>query len=62
MYFWSFILENKMVIKCFAFNNGVLHWDLHFIQAIQWELESLMTFMDTIHGFRFRGIGEDKIC
>ena len=21
-----------------------------------------MTFMDTIHGFRFRGIGEDKIC
>ena len=45
------------------FTNGVLHWDLHFAQAIQdWELESIMTFMDTIYGFRFRGIGEDKMC
>ena len=45
------------------FTNEVLHQDLHFVQAIQdWELESLMTFMDTIYSFRFRGIGEDKMC
>ena len=26
------------------------------------ELESLMTFMDTIYGIVIRGIGEDKMC
>ena len=45
------------------FTNGVLHWDLHIVWAIQdWELESLMTFMDTIYGLGIRGIGEDKMC
>ena len=45
------------------FTNGVLHWDLHIVWAIQdWELESLMTFMDTIYGLGIRGIGKDKMC
>ena len=44
------------------FTNGVLHRDLQFVQAIQnWELESLMNFMDIIYGMVIKGIGEDKM-
>ena len=62
-YFGYVIIRRASVADLMQFTNGVLHWDLHFAQAIQdWELESIMTFMDTIYGFRFRGIGEDKMC
>ena len=38
------------------------YWDLNFVQAIQdWELESLMTFMDTIYGLGIRVTGENKM-
>ena len=61
--FWICHNKEASVADLMQFTNGVLHWDLHFAQAIQdWELESMMTFMDTIYGFRFRGIGEDKMC
>ncbi|XP_065624091.1 galacturonokinase [Quercus suber] len=50
------------VVDLMQFTNGVLHWDLHIVWAIQdWELESLMTFMDIIYGLGIRGIGEDKM-
>lgn len=33
------------------------------MRAVQdWELESLMTFMDTIYGTPIRGIEENKMC
>ena len=44
------------------FTNGVLHRDLQFVRAIQnWELESLMNFMDIIYGMVIKWIGEDKM-
>jgi len=45
------ICRNKEagVADLMQFANGILHWDLHFVQPIQdWELESLMTLMDII--------------
>ena len=38
------------------------YWDLNFVRAIQdWELESLMTFMDTIYDLGIRVTGENKM-
>ena len=38
------------------------YWALNFVRAIQdWELESLMTFMDTIYGLGIRVTGENKM-
>ena len=45
------------------FPNGVLYWDLEFLQAIQdWELESLSIFLNVIYGVLLRSISENKMC
>uniref|UniRef100_A0A7N2M3X4 ELMO domain-containing protein n=1 Tax=Quercus lobata TaxID=97700 RepID=A0A7N2M3X4_QUELO len=55
--------KDASVADFMHFTNVVLHWDLHFVRAIQdWELESLMTFMCAIYDSEIRGIGKDKIC
>uniref|UniRef100_A0A7N2KU95 Uncharacterized protein n=1 Tax=Quercus lobata TaxID=97700 RepID=A0A7N2KU95_QUELO len=49
--------KDASVADSMHFTNGVLHWDLHFEQAIQdWELESLMTFMTTIYDSEIGGL------
>lgn len=61
--FWVCSNKEASIADLMQFTNGVLHWDLHIVWAIQdWKLESLMTFMDTIYGLGIRGIGENKMC
>ena len=43
------------------FTNGVLHRDVHFLRVVHdWELEALLSFMDTIYGTFLRGLGRIK--
>ena len=45
------------------FPNGVLLWDLEFLQEIHdRESKLLSVFWDVIYGVSLRGIGEDKMC
>ena len=54
--------KDASVADFMHFTNVVLHWDLHFVRAIQdWELQSLMTFMGAIYDSEIRGIGKDKM-
>ena len=55
--------EEAYVADLMKFSNGVLHWDLSFIRAIQdWEFDSLSNFMESIYGVSLRRVGKDKIC
>ena len=50
------------VAEPMKFTNGVLHWDVSFFRAIHnWELEAMLSFMDTIYGTSIKGIEEDKM-
>lgn len=42
--------------------NGVIAWDLSFIRLQDWELESLVVFMDLMYSSIVRDSGDDKIC
>ena len=54
--------KEASVADLMKFNNGVLHWDVSFFRAIHdWELEALLSFMDTIYGSSIRVISEDKM-
>lgn len=45
------------------FDNGFLHSDLNFSRTVHdWELESLLSFMNVIYSISMRGNGEDKFC
>ena len=45
------------------FPNGVLFWDLEFLQEIHdRESDSLFALWNVIYGVSLRGIGEDKMC
>ena len=45
------------------YTHGVLHWDVNFIRVVQdWELETLLNFLDMIYGASAKGSGEDKLC
>lgn len=39
------------------------HWDINFVRAIQdWELESMVTFMDLIYSSPMSRNGLDTLC
>lgn len=45
------------------FGNGFLHLDLNFSRTVHdWELESLLSFMNVIYSISMRGNGEDRFC
>ena len=51
------------MVELMKFTNGVLYQDVRFLRVVHdWELEALLSFMDTIYGTFLRGIGEDKMC
>lgn len=55
--------KDASVADLMQLTNGVLHWDVNFMGAVQeWELESLLNFMDVIYGASVKGNGEDKLC
>ena len=59
------ICQNKeaSVADFMNYTNRVLHWDIHFFRVVlDWELEALSSFMDTIYDTPVRGIEEDKRC
>ena len=51
------------MVEFMKFTNGVLHQDVRFLRVVHdWELEALLSFMDTIYSTFLRGIGEYKMC
>ena len=61
---FSIVRESEAsVASLLSFRNGALHWDIIFFWNIQdWQLESLISFMDLIYSLRLDGNGVDKFC
>ena len=54
--------KEASVVELMKLTNGTLHWDVSFFRvAHNWELEAMLSFMDTIYGTSVKGIGEDKM-
>ena len=54
--------KEASVAELMKLTNGTLHWDVSFFRAVHnWELEAMLSLMDTIYGTFVKGIGEDKI-
>ena len=55
--------KEAYVADLMQFPNGVLFWDLEFLQEIHdRESDSLFALWNVIYGVSLRGIGEDKMC
>jgi hypothetical protein len=56
-------MRDASVANLMRITNGVIAWDLSFIRSVQdWELESLVVFMDLMYSSIVRDSGDDKIC
>jgi hypothetical protein len=55
--------KDVSVAALMSFSNGTLHWDVSFSRNLQdWEMESLVAFMELIYSQTLDGTGQDQLC
>ena len=56
-------VKDSSIADVLRLSNGVSHWDVRLSRLAQdWELESLISFMDLIYSKSVKGEGMDRIC